>query len=297
MDISLHKLWEIMKDGEGWLACCSSWGHSQTQLSNGTTKNTTSVQRQNFNRCTLSYSQTPHHPTLKKPPCWGPKTQCWLPCWRPSHLYDPAQPQLPLKTSFRGGVVLLIYTMWAALWVWSYLPGPQPGLLMKAAAAAKSRQSCPTLCDPIDGSPTGSSVPGILQARTLDASECMNNACKWKVKVKLLSHVQLLATPWKAVYQAPPSMGFSRQEYWSGLPLPTLSYEGSAGLTGGENGPWPCPGLWRALLCPFSSHALSRVLGAQGERARTWIPSYRTFWVPGSTWESLGLQGNPTSPS
>ena len=90
------------------------------------------------------------------------------------------------------------------------------------AAAAKSLQSCPTLCDPIDGSPPGSPVPGILQARTLEwAAISFSNAWKWKMKVKSLSHVQLLVTPWTAAYQAPPSMGFSRQEYWSGVPLPS----------------------------------------------------------------------------
>ena len=92
-----------------------------------------------------------------------------------------------------------------------------------AAAAAKSLQSCPTLCDPIDGSPTGSLVPGILQARTLEwVAISFSKKWKWKVKVKSLSRVQLLATPWTAAYQAPPSMGFSRQEYWSGVPLPSL---------------------------------------------------------------------------
>ena len=92
---------------------------------------------------------------------------------------------------------------------------------IKKAAAAKSLQSCPTLCDPIDGSPPGSPVPGILQARTLEwVAISFSNAWKWKVKVKSLSHVRLLATPWSAAYKAPPSMGFSRQEYWSGLPLP-----------------------------------------------------------------------------
>ena len=91
------------------------------------------------------------------------------------------------------------------------------------AAAAKSLQSCPSLCDPIDGSPPGSPVPGILQARTLEwVAISFSNAWKWRVKVKLLSHVQLLAIPWTAAYQAPPSMGFSRQEYWSGVPLPSL---------------------------------------------------------------------------
>ena len=87
----------------------------------------------------------------------------------------------------------------------------------------KSLQSCPTLCDPIDGSPPGSPVPGILQARTLQwVATSFSSAWKWKVKVKSLSCVWLLATPWTAAYQAPPSMGFSRQEYWSGLPLPSL---------------------------------------------------------------------------
>ena len=91
------------------------------------------------------------------------------------------------------------------------------------AAAAKSLQSCPTLCDTIDGSPPGSPVPGILQARTLEwVAISFSNAGKWKVKVKLLSRVWLLATPWTAAHQASPSMGFSRQEYWSGLPLPSL---------------------------------------------------------------------------
>ena len=90
------------------------------------------------------------------------------------------------------------------------------------AAAAKSLQSCPTLCDPIDSSPPGSPVPGILQARTLEwVAISFSNAWKWKVKVKSLSRVQLLSTPWTAAYQAPPSMGFSGQQYWSGVPLPS----------------------------------------------------------------------------
>ena len=88
--------------------------------------------------------------------------------------------------------------------------------------AAKLLQSCPTLCNPIDGSPTGSPVPGILQARTLEwVAISFSNAWKWKVKVKSLSCVRLLATPWTAAYQAPATMGFSRQEYWSEVPLPS----------------------------------------------------------------------------
>ena len=90
--------------------------------------------------------------------------------------------------------------------------------------AAKSLQSCLTLCDPIDGSPPGSPGPGMLQARTLEwVAMSFSNAWKWKVKVKSLSHVWLLATPGTAAHQAPPSMGFSGQEYWSGVPLPSLS--------------------------------------------------------------------------
>ena len=91
-----------------------------------------------------------------------------------------------------------------------------------AAAAAASLQSCPTLCDPIDGRLPGSPSPGILQARTLEwAAIYFSNAWKWKVKVKSLSRVWLFTTPRTAAYQAPPHMEFSRQEYWSGLPLPS----------------------------------------------------------------------------
>ena len=87
-----------------------------------------------------------------------------------------------------------------------------------------SFQSCPTLCNRTNGSPPGSRVPGILQARTLEwVAISFSNAWKWKVKVKSLSCARLLVTPWTAAYQAPPSMGFSRQEYWSGVPLPSVN--------------------------------------------------------------------------
>ena len=93
------------------------------------------------------------------------------------------------------------------------------------AAAAKSLQSCPILCDPVDGSPPGSTTPGILQARTLEwVAISFSNVWKWKVKVKLVSRVRLLATPWTAAHQAPLSMGFSRQEYWSRVPVPSPQY-------------------------------------------------------------------------
>ena len=95
-------------------------------------------------------------------------------------------------------------------------------VLSPAAAAAKLLQSCPTLCSPIAGSPPGSPVPGILQARTLEwVAISFSNAWKGKVKVKSLSCVRLFATPWTAAHQAPLSMGLSRQEHWSGVPSPS----------------------------------------------------------------------------
>ena len=95
----------------------------------------------------------------------------------------------------------------------------------RAAAAAKSLQSCPTLCGPRDSSPPGSPVPGILQARTLEwVAISFSNALKWKVKVKSLSRVRLLAIPWTTADQAPLPMGFSRQEYWSRVPLSPPKY-------------------------------------------------------------------------
>ena len=109
--------------------------------------------------------------------------------------------------------------------VYIYPPSEVYNHHSNAAAAAKSLQSCPTLCNPIDCSPPGSPVPGILQARTLEwVAISFSNAWKWKVKVKSLSHVQLFATPWTAACQAPLSMGFSRQEYRSGVPLPSLEW-------------------------------------------------------------------------
>ena len=93
--------------------------------------------------------------------------------------------------------------------------------LSASSAAAESLQSCPTLCDPIDGGPP----PGILQARTLEwVAISLSSAWKWKVKVKSLSHVRLFATPWTAAYQAPPSVGYSRQESWSGVALPSSKF-------------------------------------------------------------------------
>ena len=116
-----------------------------------------------------------------------------------------------------------VLTNWTVVIILQYISvSDQHIVLVKLAAAAKLPQSCPTLCDPIDGSPSGSPIPGILQARTLEwVAISFSNAGKWKVKVKLLSRVRLFSTPWTAAHQAPPSMGFSRQEYWSGVPSPS----------------------------------------------------------------------------
>ena len=104
----------------------------------------------------------------------------------------------------------------------------QLNLVYPWSTAAKSFQSCPTLCDPRDGSPPGFPDSGILQARTLEwVAISFSNAWKWKVKVKSLSRVLLLATPWTAAHQAPPSMEFSRKEYWSGVPLPSDPWSNS----------------------------------------------------------------------
>ena len=100
---------------------------------------------------------------------------------------------------------------------------PKVNLIL--AATAKSIQSCLTLCNPTDGHPPGSPIPGIFQARTLEwVAISFSTVWNLKVKVKSLSRIRILATPWTAAYQAPPSMGFSRQEYWSGVPLPSLTY-------------------------------------------------------------------------
>ena len=131
---------------------------------------------------------------------------------------------------------------------------------MVAAATAKSLQSCPTLCDPIDGSPPGSPVPGILHARTLEwVAISFSNASKWKVKGMSLSHVWLLATPWTAAYQAPPSMGFSRQEDWSGVPL-------------------PFPEWWLSILKRDNNHMKASTLAERVEKNDISLLLIRLIW-------------------
>ena len=122
-----------------------------------------------------------------------------------------------IRSVLSGNIYLFIASSWLCLLHLMWLFGFSILILASqiyTAAAAKSLQSCPTLCDPIDGSPPGSPVPGILQASTLEwVAISFSNAWKWKVKVKLLSRVGLLVTPWTAAYQALLSMKFSRQEW------------------------------------------------------------------------------------
>ena len=156
-------------------------------------------------------------------------------------------------------------------------------------AAAKSLQPCLTLCDPIDGSPPGSPVPGILQARTLEwVAISFSNAWKWKMKMKSLSRVRLLATPWTAAYQALLSMGFARQEYWSGVPLPHWTHS-NKGVHGGSAGKESAcsagdlgsiPGLGR------SSGGSSQGIFPVGKATHSSILAWRIPW----TVYSMGLQ-------
>ena len=149
--------------------------------------------------------------------------------------------------SYRGGAKAqgkTLGTLWQSpsLWRWSFSLVTRPGAAQGYhAATAKSLQSCLTLCDPMCGSPPGSVVPGILQARTLEwVAVSFPNAWKWKVKVKSLSCVRPSATRWTAALQAPPSVGFSRQKYWSGVPLPSLQgYHGPSINLGFWMHSWP----------------------------------------------------------
>jgi len=150
-------------------------------------------------------------------PWWlsGKESACQCRRWRRGR-FDPWVGKIPWRRKWQPTIVFLAVKFHGQRSLVGYI---------QSAAAAKSLQSCPTLCDPIDGSPPGSPVPGSLQARTLEwVAISFSNAEKWKLKVKPLSHVRLLATPWTAAYQAPLCMGFSRQEYWNGVPLPSPTY-------------------------------------------------------------------------
>ena len=140
---------------------------------------------------------------------WFSRQEYWngLSCPPPGDLPNPGNESASLMSPALAGGFFTTSATWEA----------QNAI----AAAARSLQSCLTLCDPIDGSPPGSPVPGILQARTLEwVAISFSKGWKRKVKVKLLSRVRLLATAWTAAHQALPSMGFSRREYWSGVSSP-----------------------------------------------------------------------------
>ena len=144
--------------------------------------------------------------------------------------------------------------------------------IIAAAAAAKSLQSCLTLCNPIDGSPLGSTVPGILQATILEwVAISFSNAWKWNVKVKSLSRAQLLATPWTTAHQAPPSMGFSRQEYRNGVQLPSpmsITTSSQLQINMGSN----CPTMGAVDPIITFQHRLSRS-GAYGPASLSLLAS------------------------
>ena len=144
-------------------------------------------------------------------------------------------------------------------------------------------------------------VPGILQARTPEwVAISFSNAWKWKVKVKSLSRVWLLATPWTAAYQAPLPMGFSRQEYWSGLPLP--SPEGKLWQTYK-----PRQHIKKQKHHFANKGPYSQSCGFSSSRVRIWELDHKEGWAPRinafklcageDSWESLGQQGNQTSQS
>ena len=179
-----------------------------------------------------------------------------------------------------------------------------------STAAAKSLQLCPALCDPIDGSPPGSPIPGILQARTLEwVAISFTSAWKWKVKVKSLSRVWLLVTPWTAAHQASPSMGFSRQEFWSGLPLPSLiptSIPDSPDPPGKSQTSLPFSPV-NTLVPHFANKGLSStamVFPVVRYGCESWTIKKLSAeklmllncGIGENSWESLGLQ-DPTSPS
>ena len=155
--------------------------------------------------------------------------------------------------------------------VWSL--GWEDPLEEEVAATAKSLQSCPTMCDPIDGSPPGSPVPEILQGRTLEwVAISFSKAWKWKLKVKSLSPVRLSVTPWTAAHQAPPPVGFSRQECWSGVPFGNpLQYSCLENPTDG--------GAWRATVYGVTE-------------SRTWLNTSTVIYWPPSMCEML-IQEQP----
>ena len=169
-----------------------------------------------FSHSVMSDSLQPHGLQLARPPCPTPipgvySNSCPLSWWY--HLTISSS-VIPFSSDLQSFPASGSFQMSQLFTSGGQSIGVSASFLPMNAAAAKSLQSCLTLCDPRDDSTPGSAIPGILQARTLEwVAISFSNAWKWKVRVKSLSHVQLFAAPWTAAYQAPPSMGFSRQEY------------------------------------------------------------------------------------
>ena len=138
-------------------------------------------------------------------------------CWRACHALLQG---ILLTQGLNQDILCLLHCRWI-LYHWATMEA-QLIVCYAMLCYAKSLQSCPILCDPIEGSPQGSAIPEIFQARTLEwVAISFFYAWKWKVKVKSFSRAWLLVTPRTAAHQGPPSMGFSRQEYWSGVLLPS----------------------------------------------------------------------------
>ena len=184
-----------------------------------------------FSRSVVSDCLGPHESQYARPPCPSPTPRVHSDSRPSSQWCHPAiaSSVIPFSSCPQPSQHQSLFQWVNSAWDGqstgvsaAYISSPFRAWNTAAAAAAKSLQSYPTLCDSIDGSPPGFSVHGMLQARTLEwIAISFSNAWKWKVKVKSLSSVWLFETPWTAAYQAPLSVGVSRQEYLSGLPLPS----------------------------------------------------------------------------
>ena len=129
-------------------------------------------------------------------------------------------------------------------------------LMNMDAAAAKSLQSCPTLCDPTDGSPPGHPRPWDSPGKNTGVGyhfllQCM----KVKRESEVAQSCPLLATPWTAAYQAPPSLGFSRQERWSGVPFPSPTRESEVAQS--------CPTLGDPMDCSLPGSSIHGIFQAR----------------------------------
>ena len=217
------RFWSMAQDALGGLALGTCITHPSSGSPSATEMTTLLDLKRNTEAQDSHSGRERHRGTLPRAGP-SPRRKSRHPHWvRLQHAWGQACGAAPEMWVWVRGPHCLGASPWLGTWPSrEVLEGRNPAgcvcVLTHAAAAAKLLQSCPTLCDPIDGSPPGSPVPGILQARTLEwVAISFSKAWKWKVKVKSLSHVRLLATPWTAAYQAPPSMGFSRQKYWSGV--------------------------------------------------------------------------------